>query len=180
MTENPSDKDKLREPVRTLIWGIVWIIGGSWFWYELCGNPLSELALIRRGQTTPGFIVDTWEDVEDDDMGRSRWFHGATYTYKLPDGREYTKRTKSGSGRLKEEFSDLKQPYPVVVEYLPENPAVSRIQGDGSDNIVDWLWRKGGLGSILFALFVGPGIYLFVSGVRNIKNSRGGRTVRFR
>jgi hypothetical protein len=167
-----ATNNKLGDSMKRLIWGVLWILAACWFSYYLIGNPLDELALIRRAQTAVGFIVDTWEDVEDGDDGRAHWFHGATYTYRLPAGREYTQRTKDVSGRLKEKFRDLQQPYPIEVEYLPDNPTVSRIKGDGSESIMDWLWRKAGLGSLLLALFVSPGIILLRNGIREMKRSR--------
>jgi hypothetical protein len=76
------------------------------------------------------------------------------------------------SGQLKEKFRDLQRPYPIEVEYLPNNPSVSRIKGDGSASITDWLWRKAGLGSLLLALFVSPGIILLRNGIRDLKMLR--------
>jgi len=165
---------QIGDSVKTLLCGFLWILGVCWFWYYVAGNPLDELALIRRAQVAPGFIVDTWEDVEDGDRGQATWFHGATYTYHIPDGREFTQSTKSTSGRLKEEFQDLQRPYPVEVEYLPDNPAVNRIKGDGCASITEWLWRKVGLGGLLLALFASPGIVLLRNGVRDIKRIKQG------
>lgn len=164
--------------VKTLAWGILWILGAVWFWHYSFGNPLDELALIRRAQIAPGSIVDTWEDVGDDDYGRAHWSNKATYTYRLPDGREFTKSTKSVSGRLKETFRDLQQPYPIEVEYLPDKPMVSRIKGDGSDSIMDWLWRKVGLGGVLLILFASPGIILLRNGVCEIMRLRTARVAK--
>lgn len=160
--------------MKKLIWGTLWILGAVWFCYYSFGNPLDELALIRRAQIAPGSIIDTWEDVEDGDDGRAHWFHGATYTYRLPDGREFTKSKTSVSGRLKEKFQNLQQPYPIEVEYLPDNPKVSRIKGDGNSSITDWLWRKVGLGGLLLILLASPGIILLRNGVLEIIKLRTG------
>jgi hypothetical protein len=46
--------------VKILTWGILWILGAVWFWYYSFGNPLDELALIRRAQIAPGSTIDTW------------------------------------------------------------------------------------------------------------------------
>jgi hypothetical protein len=153
--------------MKTLL-GVVVFVGGCWFWYYLVGNPLQELALIQRAQIAPGFIVETWEVVGDDDMGRAHWLHGAKYTYRLPDGREFTQTTKESPGRLKKEFLNLKKPYSIEVQYLPENPTVSRIKGEGSDNILDWAWRKAGLGTLILVILLSPGFVLLRDGVRNV------------
>jgi hypothetical protein len=88
--------------LRTIALGVVCVIVACWFWHYIVGNPLDDLALLKRGQTVPGSIIDTWEEVGDDDHGRAVWLHGAVYTYRLPDGREFTQRTKDRSGRLDE------------------------------------------------------------------------------
>ena len=171
-TRNMATRAEIRDAMKTVCWGILWIVGACWFWYSCVGNPFDELALIRRAHTTPGFIIDAWEDVEDGARGEAHWFHAATYKYRLPDGREFTQRTRDYSGRLKDEFHDLTQPHPIEVEYLPENPAVSRIKGEGSDGLIDWLWRKVGLGLVLLALFLSPGLVLLRNGCREILRLR--------
>jgi hypothetical protein len=159
---------KLSNPIKEIIGGIIWIVVACLLFYSSLGNPLEELALIRNAKVAQGFIVDTLEDVEDGDDGSARWFYKIIYTYHLPDGREFTQSTKSISGQLEERLRNLKNPHPIEVEYLPNNPTVSRPKGMGSDNLTDWLWRKAGLGSFLLILFVSPGIVLIFRGVREI------------
>jgi len=160
---------QIRSVFSSTIWGLVLCVGALWFWYSLVGNPLHDLALIRHGQTVPGFIVDTWEDAESGDEGGTQWMHGARYTYRVPDGQEFTQRTKTNSGRLTPEFRDLAQPVLVEVEYLPDNPSVSRIKGDGSPDLFDWLWREVGLGILMLALFLAPGVAMLRTAVRDFK-----------
>jgi hypothetical protein len=50
--------------------------------------------------------------------GRLHWWHAVAFTFVLPDGREI-KSGESGSGRLRREFADIKEPVPVEVEYHP-------------------------------------------------------------
>ena len=157
----------LKSAASSTLWGIVALIVAFWYWHYLAGNPFDDLALIRRGHTAQGFIVDTWEDAVDGEEGQTHWYHGAIYKYRLPEGREFTQRTKDKSGRLETELRDLAQPFPVEVEYLPDNPAVSRIKGEGSPNLFDWLWRKAVLGSLLLALFLAPGFTMLRSAVRD-------------
>ncbi|MEQ8789891.1 MAG: DUF3592 domain-containing protein [Pirellulaceae bacterium] len=165
-------KEELKSAGISAFWGVVFLLGAVWFWHYLVGNPFDEFALVTRGQTAPGFIVDTWEDVEYGDEGGTHWFHAAVYKYRLPDGREFTQRTKTNSGPLRSEFRDLTQPYPIEVEYLPDAPAVSRIKGNGSPSVFDWLWRRVGLGGLLLALFLSPGIFMLRIALSDFKKYR--------
>jgi len=157
-----------RDSVRTILWGMTWIAGACWLWGGIIGNPLDELALIRRARIAPGRIVHTWEDVDDSDDGRTLWSHGVTYTYRLPDGRELRQDSPYAPGRLRDEFRDLQEPYPVEVEYLPEDPRVNRIKGDGSESLWELFWRELILGGFLLAAFSAPGVVLVRDGLRKL------------
>jgi len=165
-------KKELKSAVSSALWGAVFIVWAIWFWHSLVGNLFDEFALICRGQTTHGFIIDTWEDAESGDEGGTHWFHSVVYTYQLPDGREFTQSTNSRHGRLKSELCDLARPFPIEVEYLPDDPSVSRIKGDGSPSVFDWLWRKIGLGGLLLAIFLAPGIAMLRDGIRDFMRYR--------
>ena len=160
----------LLDGAKTVVWGIFWLIGVCLFVYVAVGNPVDELALILRAETAPGFVIDAWEDIQDGETG-SHWFHAATYRYDVPDGRQFTGRTGQKSGRLKDELRHLLDPYPVEVEYLPDNPEVSRIKGDGSGGLIDFLWRKIGLGLAMLLIFVWPGIILLRRGFCDMKRA---------
>lgn len=165
---------KFKDQASSIVFGILVVVLAVLFWLYLVGNPIHEFALIQKGQTVTGSIVDTWEDAESGDRGGAQWTHAAIYTYQLPDGRKFTAHTKHNSGRLKDEFRDLKQPYPIEVEYLADNPEVSRIKGDGCQSIFEWLWRTVGLGGLLLALFISPGYVLLRHAIRDIKRVRAG------
>lgn len=163
---------ELKECAWTIVWGIFALLVAFWFWHYLVGNPFDDLALIRRGSVVSGFIVDTSGDAEMGDRGGTLWLHRVVYTYRLPDGREFTQSTKDRSGPLNEELRNLAQPYPVEIEYLPDNPSVSRLKGERSDSVLDWLWRKAGLGGLLLMLFLRPGWVLLRNGFRDIRKLR--------
>jgi len=132
---------------------------GISFSYAVVSTSWHEYLLMQRGETVPGYIIDTWEDViEVEEGGSVRFVHGATYAYQLPDGREFTGKV-DGEGRLKPEFRSLTQPYPVEVTYLPDNPAVSCISGDLPDNILE-IFRHSLWQCLLAVLFLGLGFYL--------------------
>ena len=131
---------------------------GSSFSYAVVSASWHKYLLMQGGETTLGYIIDAWEDVADVERGSVRWFHGATYTYQLPDGQEFTGKL-DGEGRLEPKFRSLTQPYPVEVTYLPNNPAVSCISADLPDNILE-IFRHSPLHYLLAALFLGLGFYL--------------------
>lgn len=156
--------------MQTFLCGLLAVLAACWFWYYQMGNPLHELALIHRRHTVAGFIVDSWEEAESPgERSGTLWYHGGAYRYRLPDGREFTQHTKSKSGRLKAEFQNLKQPYSIQVECLPDNPRISRIKGDGCDSVMELLWRKVGLGGLMLVLFLSPGAVLVLNATRDIK-----------
>ena len=155
----------LKEPIKVIrplptafIWGAIWIIFASMFvWHIIGGNPLNELALIRRAQIISGSLVDTYEDEQEDYRGTIHYSEKGIYSYRLPDGREF----KAMSRQVEEERE---------VEYLPDNPAVNRIKGDGCQSVTEWLLRKVILGGFFLALLVSPGIALLKNGVQEMKN----------
>jgi len=129
--------------------GILLIVGMCWFWYSLVGNPFDELALIRHAATAPASLADTWEDEQSDFRDHVYISDVGIYRFQIPDGREFMARARAPIGELRSE---------EAVEYLPDDPSVSRIKGDGCQSVGEWLWRKVGLGVLLLAMFVTPGI----------------------
>jgi len=121
---------------------IIVLLGiGTAFLYSGIADSWDEYQLIQKGNIVDGFITSTWEDAEDADSGGLIWSHGATYTYQLPDGRNFD-GTLYGEGRLKTEFLYLSQPYPIEVTYLLDNPSVSRITNDLPDNVLGVLYKQ--------------------------------------
>jgi len=119
-----------------IIIAILVLLGtGSYFSYTIVSDSLHNYQLMQRGITAPGYIIETWEDVVDVERGSVRFVHGATYTYQLPNGRQFTVKV-DGEGRLKPEFRSLRLPYPVEITYLPDNPAISCISADLPNNIL--------------------------------------------
>lgn len=162
-----TTKSSLWGPAKTILWGVLWITGACWFWWhEIGGNPLNELALIRRAQVATGILVETYEDEREDYRGHVYFSDVGVYAYRVPDGREFKTSTRAPTGQLEEQQQ---------VEYLPDNAAVSRIRGDGCQTVTEWLWRRVGLGLFLLLLFCSPGIYLIETGLRDTKRLLAGR-----
>lgn len=79
----------------------------------------SDILLWRNGIYANGLIIEADEDFDE------MWFHHAVYEFKTQDGRKITGVAK-GDGRLRADLRELKAPVPVIVEYLPNRPAVSQ------------------------------------------------------
>lgn len=145
-----------------VVFGVTLIIGSSWFVYTAAGNSLDELALIRRAQIAAGSLVDTWEEEVVPERGPVGFLDVGVYTYRLSDGREFEITTSVPRGELKK-YEE--------VEYLPDNPAVSRLKGSGCQSVFEWLWRKVALGGALLAVFVGFVAMFIRAALRGSKRS---------
>lgn len=162
-----------REGLKLLGWGCALLVGGASFFYYLAGNPFHELVLIIYGEMAPGSIVDTWEEVGDGDDGGTRFLHGATYTFRLPGGREVTGSTGTDLGRLRSDLRDLDQPVGVEVEYYPRDPSISRIKGDGSQSLLEWILRKVVVGAFLLLILLSPGVTMISNSLRTLRSAQG-------
>lgn len=151
------------ESVKAIIWGVLAILVAVWFVFHIAGNPLKELALIRGAEIAKGTLVDVYEDEQEDERGRVHESDVGVYAYRVSDGRDFTVTTRDPRGQLEQ----LRE-----VEFLPTNPAVSRIKGDGCSTIVEFLWRKLLLGGVLLTLFVWPGVEILRSGIQGMMELR--------
>jgi hypothetical protein len=127
------------------------------------GNPFHELALIRNSQITNGYLVDSFEIETAGSNDRIGVCDRGVYAYRLPDGREFKTFTDVPTGQLKE----LQK-----VEYLLDNPAVSRIKGDGCQTITEFLWRKVGVGGLLLVAFLSIGFVVARNAISEFKSSK--------
>ena len=142
-----------------IIIAILVLLGvGSYFSYMVVSVSWQNYQLMQRGETAPGYIIDVWEDYEPAERGAGFWHYGGTYTYQLPDGREFRGKVE-GEGRLKPNFRSLIKPYPVEVTYLPDDPAISRISADLPDNILG-IFRHSPMEYMLTAFCFLVGFYL--------------------
>ena len=168
--EDTNELDNQRyESLKAILWGVFWIVGACWFVYNLTGNPLDELALIQRGQTVKGYIVDIQESEQDDNGGIEYYY---TYKYQAPNGHEFTQVTKHSPEGLQEELWNPERPYPIEVEYLSDDPMTSRIKGTGSQSTSDLLFRKVGGGSLFLAMVIGPALVLIRNETYELKRLR--------
>jgi len=160
---------KYKTYIKILAPGLI-ITALACFWlYNGLIDAWQELSLMRNHETCYGHIIETWEEVTGEtDDGRPMWEHGGTYTYRLPDGREFTQGTRD-PGRLAPEFQNLSQPYPIEVEYLPDNPTVSRIKGYGPKTIAGWLRTEVGYREFYPLILLALGIYLLWKAIGELR-----------
>ncbi len=151
---------KYRDAVITILLGMALIIGGVLFWYHIAGNPLDEIKLIQRAKVATCILVDAYDDEHEDDRGHIHLSNVGIYTFRLPDGREFKTLTRVPSGQLEEKLE---------VEYLPDNPSVNRIKGGGCQSVVEWLWRKIGVGGLVLLTCITPGFLVLRDGIRKFK-----------
>lgn len=149
--------EKYREPFKTFVWSFVSIIFALLFWYHIAGNPIDEFALIQNAKVATGILIDSYEVDTGDERGNV--YDVGVYRFSLADGRKYKAFTKNSSGEREEQ-----------VEYLPSNPSVNRIKGEGCQSKIKWVERYIFWGGILLAMFLTPGFILVKNGIKEIKN----------
>lgn len=84
-----------------------------------------EVLLRVAGEQTSGYIIDSVEDFDDDEYGRTFWHHSVAYRFLDASGQEII-GAASGPGRLNNRFARVDKEIPIHVEYLPANPSISR------------------------------------------------------
>lgn len=135
-------------PLVQALWGLIWLLGGLWFWHWAVGNPVHELALIRNAKTIDAELVDTSEFDGEDERGNYYEGVNGAYLFRV-DGKEFYALSTQSHSR----FDAI-----ALVEYLDDDPAVNRMKGDGAQSVSEWLWRKLGLGLVLAGFCLAPGI----------------------
>lgn len=134
-------------------------IGGILLWLFLYSSkPINDFQLITGCSTTDGQITKASEevaDVEVADNGRTseRDYYDYNYTFKLPNGKIITSRGFE-PGEVPVHFTDLNFPIRVQVEYIADNPSISRIKGMESNitTIMEWIRYRIGLHAVIFLL----------------------------
>lgn len=142
---SPSATRRLTAEWKTLLPMLALFGAGVYLVYGVILTSWHNHQLTERGEITSGHITELWEDIYDAEQGATRYHHGGTYTYQLPDGQQLTGSIE-GEGRLKPEFRYLAYPnaipYAVEVLYLPSEPTVSIISGDLPDTFWGTLRRS--------------------------------------
>jgi len=138
---------------KTVIVGLVATIVGLLMVHHMVGNPLTDGFILLWGKETEGQI--NWTHQDYDEAGP---FFSLEYQFRV-GGHTFTSRY-TRDGELNDEFYDIDSVIPVKVEYYPHMPSLSRIKGNGTQSVFEWVWRKLLLGSLLYAAFLAPGVFL--------------------
>lgn len=148
---------KYKSAIKTIFLGICLTIIGFYFWFHIVGNILDELRLISRAQVTNGFLVETTEIETEGPQDKINISERGIYAFHLPNGEEY------------KSYSDVATEKQVEIEYLSDDPWVNRVKGDGCQSVIEWIWRKVGLGSLFLVMVLSPGCLVIKNGVRELK-----------
>lgn len=144
--------------------GLLFILACLVFLYFRIGNQLNELSLIRHGHTITGHIINCTEKLDTNDYP----YHYCDYTFTLPDGRTFNSQSITMPGEVKEELADLKNPYPAEIEYIADNPEISKIKNTGSTNFFNWTWHTFGSGIIIIFILAFPGLLFLAEGIKEL------------
>lgn len=142
--------------IKGIVIGLICMIVALWFMWEMVGNPFDELALIRKAETTNCTLIDSYIDETEGYRGKVFFADVGIYSFFVSDGSEFKAIDRAPLGKLKE-YQE--------VEYLPDNPKVNRIKGEGCQSITEWLWRKIGIGSFLLLMFLSIGFIVLKSSI---------------
>lgn len=153
-----------KSAVTKIVLGSLAFLACLCFLYLSIGNQVNELSLIRHGQTTPGHITSCTE--KDDVDGYP--YHYCDYTFTLPDGSAFNSQSVTMPGELKDELTNLTNPYPAEIEYLADYPAISKIKDTGSTNFFNWTWHTFGGGIFILFIFAFPGLLFLIEGIKEV------------
>jgi hypothetical protein len=166
LKDNKIEKNR-NDAFKTLLYGIISFFVGLWFCHWMIGDPISSLLLLNYSKISDGYIIDSWEDSDSDDNG-VKYTYGITYIYEI-NGRKFTEKY-TGMGRIKSEFLNLNEPFPIKIEYLPSYPSINRIKGNGAQSLFEWFWRELLLSILIYGLILTIGIKLTIKGIKDFWN----------
>lgn len=147
---------KYLEPIKSFVWSFILVVFAFMFWHHLAGNPIDEYLLIQNAKLANGILMDSYEVDTGDEKGNV--YDVGVYKFSLPDGRKFKAFTKESNGEHEKQ-----------IEYLPSNPSINRIKGEGCQNIMEWLGKKIILGGLSLAIFLIPGYIMLRQGIKEIK-----------
>lgn len=145
--------------VKSIFCGLAIPAIGMYAWFDSNVNPYNEYKLISNPSLINGQINKVEEYSEEVESNDSRQvdvvnYYYYEYTFELPGG-----KIISGSGNevgnMPEYLKNIKNsPYPVVIEYVKDNPNINRVKGMKSHNrtIYEFLRYKILIGMIILII----------------------------
>lgn len=118
-------------------------------------GPLDTVVLILQGRSTSAKLIHSEEVEVEDDRGNVSYSDVGTYRYQVR-GVAFKMMDKRPSGEL---------PETTQVEYLPDNPKVCRIKGEGAQSIWEFVIHDVLLGALFFAVCISPAVWLLREGL---------------
>ncbi len=161
-------RTKIGKHWKKLVLALALIAVGSYITWHLVNDARDEFALNQRGKITIGYPIDCSEDATSTtSFGEDIYEWYVEYTYRIPDGREFT-QTQIGRGFIDPNL--CMNSYPLKVEYLPNDPEVSRLKDySNSESLLDFLRDKFEDELLIIALYI-AGIWVLRGAVQDIKD----------
>lgn len=167
---------------KSILIGFTIPIAAFLIWMVSSSSPVNDFNLITKSSIAKGQITSTQQetDVVETNDGRTSeqiYFYDYDYSFVLPNGKIITARG-SEPGEIPEHLMDLDEPFPVQVEYLADNPNVSRIKGmDSNDTtILQWIRHRMVIQTIVFLFFCYWGFTFIRTGLKEYKSERANVT----
>ncbi len=151
--------------------GIILIAIGVGFWYSLSGNSIDDLRLFFFSKSAKGKILRAWEEISKGDRDQLHLVYGIEYEFAVPSGEKILAKTLEAPAWMKEHYQQIAYPYSAEIDYLPDNPQISRIAGDIGDSVLTWFWNEMGVGVMFLFAFLLPGVVLIKLAFLDVKNS---------
>jgi len=162
--KNIPEKQKINDATRSFVWNILLFAFGIFLLASLAGEPLDELALIRKAQLTEGVIYDADDISGEDEDGNYHEGWRADYSFKLRNGKQY-RGSSYVAGDLPLTLSKENLPQPASIEYLPRKPSANRLQGSGVRSVSAWAKRHAWGGLFLLGIFAFSSYRVFTKGL---------------
>jgi len=171
-----STKNKIKiNLLKSIIIGLAIPVVAVWLWYgSSSNNPINEYLLITKSETTEGFITNAEqheEEVEANDGRTSgiKYSFSYDYTFTLPDGKIINSYGVEDGSRLPDNMQDIAtKPYKVEIQYLPNNPEVSRVKDFlwHNSTVYEWIRFNILLGLIILIVCICIGYAIIKAGIK--------------
>lgn len=119
------------------------------FFWEHSVNKWHEYHLIKYSETTDGELVNTINNEAEDARGRVKYWKSGIYKYEDSKGKNYMVASDK-------KYENI--PNEVRVRFLPSNPSISDIEGEGAATLKQFgFFRMIVTGPILLCMLCTPG-----------------------